>query len=90
MKNFVQYPAGIYLLKVSYRNARTKCEIFSNLTIKTAEGRQENSVYIVNFQQVNVGWGKVFFSYIQVSQLSWQTYLSRGVSFVKTKINIDN
>ena len=47
-------------VKVSCRNARTKCEICSNLTIKTAEGRQEYSVYIVNFQQVNVGWGKVF------------------------------
>ena len=27
-------PAGIYLLKVNYRNTRTRCEICSKLTIK--------------------------------------------------------
>ena len=31
------FPAGIYLLKVNNRNTRTKCEICSNLTIKTPE-----------------------------------------------------
>ena len=30
-------PAGIYLLKVNDRNTRTRCEIFSKLTIKTYE-----------------------------------------------------
>ena len=30
-------PAGIYLLKVNYRNTRARCEICSKLTIKTSE-----------------------------------------------------
>ena len=34
------FPVGIYLLKVNYRNTRTRCEICSNLTIKTPERRQ--------------------------------------------------
>ena len=34
------FPNGIYLLKVSNRNARTRCEICSKLTIKTPERRQ--------------------------------------------------
>ena len=33
-------PAGIYLLKVNNRNARTSCEKCSKLTIKTPERRQ--------------------------------------------------
>ena len=33
-------PAGIYLLKVKDRKARTRCEICSELTIKTRERRQ--------------------------------------------------
>ena len=33
------YPAVIYLLKVSNRNTRTRCEICSKLTIKTPERR---------------------------------------------------
>ena len=32
-----RYPASIYLLKFNNRNTRTKCEIYSNLTIKTPE-----------------------------------------------------
>ena len=31
------FPAGIYLLKVNNRNTRTRCEIYSKLTIKTPE-----------------------------------------------------
>ena len=30
-------PAGNYMFKVNYRNARTSCEICSKLTIKTPE-----------------------------------------------------
>ena len=33
----MRYPAGIYMLKVTNRNTRTKCEISSKLTIKTPE-----------------------------------------------------
>ena len=32
-------PAGIYRLKVNNRNIRTRCEIYSKLTIKTPERR---------------------------------------------------
>ena len=35
-----KYPANIYLLKVSNRNTRKRCEIFSKLTITTPERRQ--------------------------------------------------
>ena len=45
-------PAGIYLLKINNRNSRTRCEICSKLTIKTAERRH---VSIVNFEHVIAG-----------------------------------
>ena len=35
----IMYPVGIYLVKVNYRNTRTRCEICSKLTIKTPERR---------------------------------------------------
>ena len=39
-KQLVLYnPANIYLFKVDNRNARKRCEICSNVTIKTPEGR---------------------------------------------------
>ena len=59
------FPAGIYLLKVNNRKTRTRCEIFSKLTIKTSERRQwhmwtyftpGSSVFIVNFEHVIAGW----------------------------------
>ena len=34
------YRAGIYFFKVSNGNTRTKCEMFSELTIKIPERRQ--------------------------------------------------
>ena len=42
-------PAGNYMLKVSSRNARTRCELWTYLTPCF-------SVFIVNFEQVNAGW----------------------------------
>ena len=33
----LMYPVGNYKLKVNDRNTRTRCEIFSKLTIKTPE-----------------------------------------------------
>ena len=45
-------PADIYLLKVNYRNTRTKCEIFSKLIIKTPE-RRRSDVFIVNFEDIS-------------------------------------
>ena len=50
-------PAGIYLLEVNNRNTRTRCEICSNLTIKTPERRQHqwrrSGVFIVNFEHIS-------------------------------------
>ena len=43
-----------YMFKVNNRNARTRCEICSELTIKTPTAFY--SVSIVNFEQVNTGW----------------------------------
>ena len=34
------YPAGNYMFKVNNRDTRTRCEIFSKLTIKIPEQRQ--------------------------------------------------
>ena len=56
MKSFYNSnPAGIYLLKINNRNARTRCEIYSKLTIKTPEQRQwrRSSVFIVNFEHIS-------------------------------------
>ena len=33
------HPANIYMFKVNNRNTRTRCEIYSKLTIKTPERR---------------------------------------------------
>ena len=35
-----EFSAGIYLLKVNNKNTKKRCEICSNLTIKTPERRQ--------------------------------------------------
>ena len=43
-------PAGIYLLKVSKRNTRARCEICSKLTIKIPERR--HCIIIVNFEHI--------------------------------------
>ena len=51
------FPADNYMLKVNNGNTRTKCEICSKLTIKTAERRRHiSSIAIVNFEQANAGW----------------------------------
>ena len=50
------------MFKVNNRNTRTRCEIWSKLTIKTSERRYFtpcSSVFIVNFEQVNAGWEDV-------------------------------
>ena len=36
---YSRYPTGMYLLKVSNGNSRTRCEIYSKLPIKTPERR---------------------------------------------------
>ena len=68
-------PAGNCMLKVNNKNTRTKCEICSNLTIKTPKRRhwRRSKVFIVNFEdiptlfycfvvnfeKVNVGWADI-------------------------------
>ena len=46
------FPVGIRLLKVSNRNGRARCEICSELTIKTPEliHWRRSGVFIVNFE----------------------------------------
>ena len=43
------------MLKVNNRNTRTRCEICSDVTIKTTEQRQwrRSGVFIVNFEQIS-------------------------------------
>ena len=44
-----------YMFKVNKRNAKTRCEICSELTIKTPEPRQwrRSGVFIVNFEYIS-------------------------------------
>ena len=47
-------PAGIYLLKAKNRNTRTRCEICSELTIKTPErNRRRSGIFIINFEHIS-------------------------------------
>ena len=47
-------PVGIYLLKFNDRNARTRCEICSKLTIKAPERQWRRSgVFVVNFEHIS-------------------------------------
>ena len=52
--NSMKHPVGIYLLKVNNRNTRTRCEIYSKLTIKKPERRQwrRSGIFIVNFEDI--------------------------------------
>ena len=48
-------PAGIYMLKVNNRNTRSRCKIWSKLTIKIPERRhcRRSGVFIVNFEHIS-------------------------------------
>ena len=50
-----RFPAGIYQLRVNNRNTRTRCEICSNLSIKTPERHQwrRSGIFIVNFEHIS-------------------------------------
>ena len=51
---YIYHPAGKYVFKVKNRNIRTRCEIYSKLTIKTPERRRRRSgVFIVNFEHIS-------------------------------------
>ena len=50
------------MFKVNNRNTRTRCEIWSKLTIKTPERRYFTPcsiAFVVNFEQVNASWEDV-------------------------------
>ena len=51
---YFEYPAAIYLLNFNNRNSRARCEICSELTIKTPEQRHwcRSGVFIVNFEHI--------------------------------------
>ena len=51
----VTIPAGIYLLKVSNRNTKTRCEICSKLIRKTSEQCQWSCscVFIINYDHIS-------------------------------------
>ena len=56
IKYFGPFPAGNYLFKVNNKSTRTRCEICSELTIKTPERRQawrRSGVFIVNFEHIS-------------------------------------
>ena len=44
-------PIGSYMFKVNNRNTRTRCEIYSKLTIKTPERR--SGAFIMNFEHIS-------------------------------------
>ena len=54
------FPAGNYMFKVNNRNTRTRCEMYSKLTIKISERRLLRLlmafVSIVYFERINAGW----------------------------------
>ena len=50
------------MFKVNNRNTRTRCEIWSKLTIKTPEQRYFTPcsiAFVVNFEKVNASWEDV-------------------------------
>ena len=49
------YPAGKYLFEISNRNSRTRCEICSQLRIKTPEQRHwhHSGVFIVSIEHIS-------------------------------------
>ena len=54
MAEIMQFPAGICILKINDKNTKGKCEICSNVTIKTPEQRlwRRSSVFIVNSEHI--------------------------------------
>ena len=51
--SLTNYRVNIYLLKVNNRYTRKRCEICSNLQIKTLERRQWHILFIVTFENIS-------------------------------------
>ena len=83
--NHNKNPAGNYMFKVNYINARTRCEICSELTIKTSEQRH-SSVSTVNFEQVNASWEWTEPNEAASKQSFHSCYSGTGARFVGSQI----
>ena len=48
-------PVSIYMFKVNNKNTKTRCEIFSKLTVRTLERYhwRRSGVFIVNFEHIS-------------------------------------
>ena len=58
--------ANIYLLKITIRNNRKKCEVCSKLTIKVGFG-----VFIINFKHVSHFFSSVSIVDFRQTNVSW-------------------
>ena len=54
--NTLFYPANIHVFKINNRNTRKRCEICSELAVKTPERRNWrcSAVFIVNFEYISL------------------------------------
>ena len=68
------FPANNYLFKVNNREARKKCEICSEVTIKTPEWRhwRHSGVFIVNFEHIS-------YLFLVFLLLTWNKQMLAGV-----------
>ena len=58
--NVLRYPASNFMFKVNNKNIRTRCEIFSKLTINLFLNWRRSGVYIVNFEHIShLNFGQV-------------------------------
>ena len=80
-------PGGNFKFKANKINNRTRCEIYSKLTIRTLERRQWccSCVLIVNVEQINADWVKTLKANVSflyppknVIKLSFQDVIFRG------------
>ena len=55
IRSINSYPTNIYFFKVCNRNTRNRCELRSNLTMKTPEKRywRRSGVFNVNFEHIS-------------------------------------
>ena len=81
------FPFGNYMFKVNDRRIRTRCEIYSKLTIKKPEQSYCylwthftpcSSVSIVNFEQINAGW---VLTLQKLTLLKWMRYIFENKHF---------
>ena len=66
--------ANIYLFKFNKENARKRCEVCSNLMIKTPERRhwRLSVLFIVNFEHISLFFSSISISYFEQVIVSWE------------------